>query len=217
MEDIKFTIPIAPNTITLQGYGERLNSLKTSNIVVPIIFLNMNQSYKEAYQEAVLSYLFSLPISSIVLSGRCLEFVIRDKYNQIGCTKITLKSKKGEKKKDVLKATLSQLINCVEFSRLGLDPGDSTYIRILRNYIHNKKIVNLQTSLEAIHRVSEIINFLYPYETAQITIKCAKCGKIHIYRVYYADYLLANDLPLKCPNAWATTITYKIGIDSVKP
>ena len=80
MEDIKFTIPIAPNTITLQGYGERLNSLKTSNIVVPIIFLNMNQSYKEAYQEAVLSYLFSLPISSIVLSGRCLEFVIRDKY-----------------------------------------------------------------------------------------------------------------------------------------
>ncbi|MCL4403435.1 hypothetical protein M1310_01675 [Candidatus Marsarchaeota archaeon] len=216
MEDIQF--PTLPDIITWKGYGERLNSLKTSNIVVPIIFLNMNQSYKEAYQEAVLSYLFSLPISSIVLSGRCLEFVIRDKYNQIGCTKITLKSKKGEKKKDASKATLLQLISCKEFSSLGLDSDESTYVRILRNYIHNKKIVTLQTSLEAIHRVSEIINFLYPYETVPILIKCANCGQIHKHIVNSAEYLLANNLPLKCPNkAWAAPRIYKIGLEGVTP
>ena len=170
MEDIQF--PILPDIITWKGYGERLNTLKTSRIVVPIVFLNMDPSYKGAYQEAVLSYLFGLPISSIVLSGRCMELAIKKKYLQMDLTKITLPSRKSEKKIDVSKAMLSQLINCNEFSRLSLDIDDSTYIKVLRNYIHKQKIVNLQTSLEAIHRVSEIINLLYPYETVSISFKC---------------------------------------------
>lgn len=218
VNEIRFNL--ISNTITLQGYDERLDSLKNAKIIIPIIFLNKSQSYKEAYQEAVLSYLFGLPISSIVLSGKCMELAIKDRYDQIGYTKITLITEKGTKKVDMSRASLFQLIKCNEFSKLNLDKDDVNYLRVLRNYIHEKKIFKLQTALEAIHRVSEIINLLYPWKVIPISIRCAHCRQIHNYDIKSDGYLLANDLPLKCLNRRGLishhTYLYKIGINGVK-
>ncbi len=218
VNEIQFNL--LPNTITLQGYDERLSSLKNAKIIIPIIFLNKSQSYKEAYQEAVLSYLFGLPISSIVLSGKCMELAIKDKYKQIGYTEITLITEKSTKKVDMSRASLFQLTKCKEFSKLNLDEDDVGYLRILRNYIHKQKIFKLQTALEAINRVSEIINLLYPWEVIPISITCTNCRQIHNYGIKSDSYLLANDLPLKCLNRRGLishhTYLYKIGINGVK-
>ena len=66
-------------------------SLKKEKIILPIGFFEKVENSKELYLEALKSYLYNLPNSSLIQIVRCGEIVIRKRLEIDDSTFITIK------------------------------------------------------------------------------------------------------------------------------
>ena len=75
----------------IDGISHRIISLKKEKIILPIGFFEKVENSKELYLEALKSYLYNLPNSSLIQIVRCVEIAIRKRLEIDGSTFITIK------------------------------------------------------------------------------------------------------------------------------
>ena len=71
--------------------------------------------------------------------------------------------------------------------------------RILRNLIHEDKIVDEHDILEAVRHVSIILNTVFPLpEAVMLSVICDNCRENHSYSISTLDYFLGNNMLFRC-------------------
>jgi len=164
-------------------YNERLNHLAYLKIIIPIGFFDKIKNGREIYREGVSSYLFGLPNASIPMVLRCLEIGLKYKHKEVGGN--------GKPK------NLHEFINWSE-SHLGSKKELAHGFRILRNLIHEEKIVKEQDIPECIRHISEILNILFPFESVSLSNNCTFCGNPYKAIVEKERYWLGNIIQILC-------------------
>ena len=187
------------DTITIDGFNDRRKQLTRLNLVISVAFFETNATYKHIYVEAIRAYLYGVPNASVSLVSKCLEVALRNKLLTNGASVvITIKGKKV-KLSDV---DLYGLIESDEGSSLLRDrKEEATYLRQLRNHIHDARVVNDVYALQAISHMQDIILTLYPNpQVVYVRYTCSYCRQQHIYTLDASNYYPGASHTFKCLN-----------------
>jgi hypothetical protein len=167
----------------INKYNERLGHLSFNRAIEPLGFYNKVENARKIYAEAIFAYLAGLPDASLPMIFRCLEIGLKRYYEEV------------EGKKPLIKAW--ELIDWSE-KKLGTKVELAHGFRILRNLVHEEKTVTEQDNLEAIRHVTQILNLLFPFQTAIITVNCATCRRSNTMQVSPDQLFLGNNMPVPC-------------------
>jgi hypothetical protein len=194
------SFPTVPNLVTVDNYSNRLNMLIQIKVVYPYSFSNIKVEFKLLYSEAIHSFLYGCPDAALSLAVRCLEQGLKHYLNISNIKEIHYKDKNGNKKSiRLIHAKLFHLIQCDE--NPVKDKDILQYLKSLRNYTHEEKLVEDFHALEAIKHVTDVLNELLSFETLTITVEpCRLCGQNHSINIEPKDYFIGNRIKLKCPN-----------------
>lgn len=177
----------------IEQYNRRVINIQSAKIIIPYGYLGLRYVEYSLYCEGILAYMCGLPNASIPLMARVLELALRSKYEEI-------EKKSGDK------LGLARLIDWLDEKyeedkkkedKHAIDIA--TGIRLLRNTIHNEKILEEQDSLETIRHVSRIINILYPWgHFAFEDVRCFYCKNINSLQINKEQYFIYNLLQFQC-------------------
>lgn len=122
---------------------------------------------------------------------------------------MTSLSFKGGRKCNLSEAHLIDLIESVEgAATLKSKKEEATYIRQLRNHIHDNNVVTDIYALEAINHMQQIVLTIYPNPAIYVRYTCICCRKSHDYKLSATDYYPGAKFTLEClnpPQSSATT------------
>lgn len=135
--------------------NERAEKLKSIRVILPTTALSMTQTGHAIYNEAIVSYLSGAPNGAFDNIMKVLEITLRKKYEEING------------KPTPTSMDLNKLIDQAEKS-LGGTKGIAHQFRKERKEIHFDKTTSEPYTLSAIFHISNMLNILYPYETAII-------------------------------------------------
>jgi hypothetical protein len=175
----------------INKYNERLGHLSFNHVIEPLGFYDRVESARKIYAEAIFAYLAGLPDASLPMIFRCLEIGLKQHYEVI------------EGKKPSLRA-----VELIEWSekKLGSKAELAHGFRILRNLIHEEKTIPEQDNLEAIRHVTQILNFVFPFQTANITVNCVTCRRSNTMQVSPNQLFLGNNVAVPCTVCRVNTI-----------
>lgn len=186
------------DTIAIDGFNDRRKQLINLKPIVPVGFFETNVAYKYIYVEAIRAYLYGVPNASVSVVSKCLEVALRNKLLTNEASEVTIKGKKVR----LSDTELYGLIESEEGIALLRDrKEEATYLRQLRNHIHDARVVNDVYALQAISHMHDIILTLYPNpQTVYVRYICAYCRQQHSYSLRAIDYYLGASFSLKCRN-----------------
>jgi hypothetical protein len=194
------SFPTIPNLVTVDSYSNRLNMLIQTKVVYPYNFSKLEEEFKLLYSEAIHSFLYGCPDAALSLSVRCLEQGLKHYLKGQNIKEIHYNDKNNNRKRIKLSdARLFHLIQCDENPIK--DKEILQYLKSLRNYTHEDKLVEDFHALESIKHVTDVLNELFSFKTLTITVeRCQLCGQKHSMNVNSKDYFIGNRIMLKCPN-----------------
>jgi hypothetical protein len=168
----------------LKGFNDRFETLRRMQITIPYGLFKTNPDAQKIYRQGVLAHLFGLSDASVPMTVRVLELALKQNY-----------------KEKVGKESPSKLVDLIDWAEplLGLRHGIAQSWRIIRNLIHGQELVTDMMAMDAIRHVSDIVNLLYPFESASIPTTCPTCGGPQ--GTYYAPRhlaLLGSNVKLEC-------------------
>lgn len=169
----------------IKKFNERLSHTKYYKITLPFGFFEKSKNSQVLYREGLNCYLLGLPNASLPLIVRVLEIALKLKYEKV----------KNEKFPKSWK--LVDLIDWAE-EFLGKKKELAQGFRILRNVIHEETLIQEQVSLDAIRYISEIINLLYPFDSAHLPTVCPYCRHQGVAIFQIKDCFLGNNIQLQC-------------------
>ena len=186
------------NTIAIEGFDDRRKQFTSLKLIVPVAFFETNVVHRHIYVEAIRAYLYGVPNASVLLVSKCVEVALKNKLITHGMSEVTLKDRKVK----LADTELYNLIESDEGSVLLRDrKEEATYLRQLRNHIHDARIVNDVYTLQAISHMHDIILTLYPNpQTVYVRYMCAYCRQQHSYSLRGIDYYPGASFSLKCRN-----------------
>ena len=187
------------NTIAIDGFDDRRKQLTRLNLVVPVAFFEARTTYRCIYVEVIRAYLYGVPNASVSLISKCLEVALRNKLLTNGASEvITIKGKKVR----LSDTGLYGLIESDEGSALlGDRKEEATYLRQLRNHIHDARVVNDVYALQAISHMHDIILTLYPNpQVVYVRYTCSYCRQQHAYTLNSSNYYPGASYTFKCHN-----------------
>jgi hypothetical protein len=172
----------------IKNYEARMNHLAYYRVLRPVTFLNMIESARIIYIEAILAYLFGLPNASIPTSIRCLEVGLAYKYSE--------QTGQQPPRRD----RLSRLIDWAEQYIGGNNVELAHNFRMLRNLIHGQTVLTEQRALEAISYTTSILNalFLLPILPVKTNYNCQNCGVALQIDIPVSDNFLGNTINVNC-------------------
>lgn len=207
------------NTIAIEGFNDRRKQFTCLNPIVPVAFFETSVAHRHIYVEAIRAYLYGIPNASISLVSKCVEVALRNRLTTHGMSEVTLKDKKVK----LANTELYDLIASDEGSALLKDrKEEATYLRQLRNHIHDARIVNDVYALQAISHMHDIILSLYPNPQAvYVRYTCAYCSQSHTYTLKSTYYYPGASFSFKClnpppqlPQSQGTSSTYRTTTDT---
>ena len=174
----------------INKYRERLGHLTYNQIAEPLAFYEKVENSKKLYAEAVFAFLMGLPNASLPITFRCLELCLKRNYEEV------------EGKKPSLSA-----YELIEWSEKHL--GDKKELghgfRVLRNLIHEEKLIEEQDALEATRHITKILNVYHPFPTANLTGVCAFCNNSYNVSIPSDLCYLGNTVPIQCDKCKRST------------
>ena len=207
------------NTIAIDGFDDRRKQLTRLDLIVPVAFFEISATYRHIYVEAIRAYLYGVPNASVSLVSKCVEVALRNRLITHRMSEVTLKGRKVK----LVDTELYDLIESDEGNVLLRDrKEEATYLRQLRNHIHDVRIVNDVYALQAICHMHDIILTLYPNPQAvYVRYTCAYCSQLHTYTLNSAYYYPGASFSLKClnpppqlPPSQGTSSTYRTTTDT---
>jgi len=142
---------------------------------------------KRIFQGSVHSYLHGLPNASQPTAVRCLEIAIKEKYRR----------EENEEPSDNLK-------NLIDWSgdHLGAYTEIQQGLRLMRNYIHENKLVKEVDALESIRHTAEFLNKLFPppQEEVEYEHNCLYCESSFMGTRKPKELILGYEMEKKCTN-----------------
>ena len=176
--------------------GERVNHLAFMKIVIPQGLFSEIPNCQEIYAESVRSFAYGLPNASIPLLYKCLELGLRKKYEDAESKSTLIEIAQKKSSKDL---NGYQLIDWAE-QYLGNKKELAQGFRIIRNILHEDAVILEQEVLLAMYNISQIINILFPYQTASISFNCRMCKRPETTRIPAEQNFLGNVLLISCMN-----------------
>lgn len=173
-----------------QQFQRKTRSLNLQSCVEPCEFFNKVENSKRIYTEAVYTFLYGLPDASLQMTFRCLEIGLKRYYEN------TEGKKCSQKAWELIEWSEKKLGNKTELAH---------GFRILRNLTHEEKTITEQDSLEAIRHVTQILNIVFPFLTATITVYCAFCQKPSQMPVLSGELFLGNNIAVPCASCRTST------------
>jgi hypothetical protein len=194
------SFPTVPNLVTVDNYSNRLNMLIQTKVVYPYNFSNVKKEFKLLYSEAVHSFLYGCPDAALSLAVRCLEQGLKHYLDGNNIKEIHYKDKNNNKR--IIKLSYARLFDLIQCDENPVKDKDILqYLKSLRNYTHEDKLVEDFHALEAIKHVTDVLNELFSFKTLTITVEqCRLCGENHSINIDPKDYFIGNRIILKCPN-----------------
>ncbi len=180
----------------INQFNERLGHLSYNHVIEPIEFCNTVENGWRIYTQTTYAYLFGLPDASLPIAFRCLEIGLKRYYENI------------EGKKPSLSAF--ELIDWSE-KKLGKKAELAHGFRILRNLLHEEKTITEQDNLEAIRHITNILNIVFPFQTATITVNCVTCQRYNrvqanAIQINSDQLFLGNSISVPCTVCRTNTI-----------
>lgn len=169
----------------INAYNDRTGRLAYDKVIEPLVFYEKVANGKKLHVEALLAYLVGLPNASLPVMMRCLEIGLKEHYRQT------------EKKEPSL--TLYKLTEWAEQS-IGRKKELAHGFRILRNLIHEEKVIEEQDALEAIRHMTSILNVVFPFVTATLPMTCSFCNSQHNVTIPSNDCYFGNTILVQCSN-----------------
>ena len=166
-------------------YNDRLGRLAYDRVVEPLDFYQKVKNAQKLYAEAIFAYLVGLEDASLPVTMRCLELGLKEYYRQVEKTEPSL--------------TLFRLTEWVEKS-IGNKKELAHGFRILRNLIHEEKVIEEQDALEAIRHVTTILNDIFPFPEAIIYGACNFCNTSYNISIPLDQCYLGNTIVVQCNN-----------------
>ncbi len=193
--------PTVPNLVTVDNYSNRLNMLIQTRVVYPHNFSNTKKEFKLLYSETIHSFLYGCPDAALSLAVRCLEQGLKHYLNESNIKEIHYKDKNNNRR--VIKLSYARLFDLIQCDENPVkDKEILQYLKSLRNYTHEDKLVEDFHALEAIRHVTDVLNELFSFKTLTITVEtCRLCGQKHSIDIDSKDYFIGNRIMLKCPNS----------------
>ena len=207
------------NTITIEGFDYRRKQLTRLNPIVPVAFFETSITHRCIYVEAIRAYLYGIPNASVSLVSKCVEVALRNRLTTHGMSEVTLKGRKVK----LADTELYDLIESDEGSALLRDrKEEATYLRQLRNHIHDARVVNDVYALQAISHMHDIILTLYPNpQSVYVRYPCAYCMQSHTHKLNSTSYYPGASYTFKClnpppqlPATQGTSTTYHTATDA---
>ena len=186
------------NIITIDGFDDRRKQFTRLNPIVPVAFFEGGAINRHIYVEAIRAYMYGVPNAAVALVSKCVEVALRNRLITYGMSEVTLRGRKIT----LSDTELYDLIESDEGSMLLRDrKEEATYLRQLRNHIHDARVVNDVYALQAISHMHDIILTLYPNpQTVYVRYMCAYCRQQHSYSLRGIDYYPGASFSLKCRN-----------------
>lgn len=153
------------------------------------------------YLEALKSYLYNLPNSSLIQIVRCVEIAIRKRLEIDGSTFITIKMvNKPDKQVKVKEASFFEIIEAQESQIYSRDVLN--YLRTLRNKVHGTETITELDALYALDKVTKELNFLFDIESVNLSFSCPYdfCKQKITYTIPLTDNFIGNELIITCPS-----------------
>jgi hypothetical protein len=169
----------------INKYRERMERLAYDKVVEPLVFYQNVKNAKKLYAEAVFAYLWGLSNASLPVTMRCLELGLKEHYRSV---------EKAEPSLNLYKLT--------EWAEKGIGSRKELAhgFRIVRNLIHEDKVIEEQDALEAIRHVTKILNVIFPFSEAIITGTCNFCNTAYKRSISSDECFLGNTLVIQCNN-----------------
>lgn len=167
----------------INKFNDRVGHLSYNHVIEPCGFYNKVENGNRIYGEGIYTFLFGLPDASLQMTFRCLEIGLKRYYEDT------------EGKKSSLKAW--ELIEWSE-KKLGSKKEVVHGFRILRNLTHGEKTITEQDDLEAIRHVTEVLNLVFPFQSATITAYCGTCRRFTPMEALPEQLFLGNTIPVPC-------------------
>ncbi len=145
----------------IEKYEERRMVLVHQKVSIPVGFFRSTPNGAEIFAEAIYGHLFGLPNSSIPMSIKCFELALKKKHSEI-------EGSDSEK-------YLYSLINWAE-NFLGNKRELAHGFRLLRNLLHEDKVIEEADALEGLRHIAILLNLLYPFEKALMSVTCPSCS-----------------------------------------
>lgn len=174
----------------INNFNGRIGHLTYNHVIEPCEFFSKVENSNRIYGEAVYAFLYGMPDASLQMTFRCLEIGLKRYYENT------------EGKKCSLKAV--ELIDWSE-KKLGNKKELAHGFRILRNLTHEEKTITEQDSLEAIRHVTQILNIVFPFLTATITVYCGICRRPSQISALPDQLFLGNSIAVPCPSCRTST------------
>jgi len=170
----------------IKAYDTRVDHLSYFKVVMPYAFGAKSEEFKMLYREGVYAYLFGLPNASVPTMLHCLEIALKDKLKEV------------EMKDNPQEWGLYKLIEWGE--KYLKDKKDVAHgFRILRNLIHERKVIKEKDALECINHVSEVINLLYDFDLVMLSVPCSQCKIRYSISINKDQYYLGAMVSIQCP------------------
>jgi len=168
----------------INEFNKRLSHISYLQIIIPSNLFEKSGDMKQVYSEAIHAYLCGIPNASLPLLLKCLEVGLRIKYREV-----------EEKESDM------NLFGLIEWSEKLLKERKEIAhgFRILRNLIHEEKVVNERDIPEAIRHTSIILNDLFPLPSnVAINVFCNSCNQWHQYPILTTNNFIGNNVLFAC-------------------
>jgi hypothetical protein len=174
----------------INKFNERLGHLSYNHVIEPCEFFGKVENSNKVYGEAIYAFLFGLPDASLPMTFRCLEIGLKRHYENTEGKKSSLKS--------------WELIDWYE-KKSGRKAELAHGFRILRNLTHEEKTITEQDNLEAIRHITQILNIVFPFQTASITVYCGLCRRPSQMQVLPDQLFLGNNIAVPCASCRTST------------
>jgi hypothetical protein len=167
----------------INNYNDRLGRLAYDRVVEPLEFYQKIQNSQKLYAEAIFAYLVGLEDASLPVTMRCLELGLKEHFRQVENAEPSM--------------TSYRLIEWAEKS-IGNKKELAHGFRILRNLIHEEKVIEEQDALEAIRHVTMILNNIFPFSNAIISGACNFCNTTYNLSIPLDQCYLGNTIVVQC-------------------
>jgi len=175
----------------LKTLNTRYAQIVFQKMIKPIPTVIANPVTAPILSEAVGTYIYGFPSSSVYNSGRLLEIALGRAFE--------LAENKAPPKK------LEDLINWFG-AQHPQDKPLANSIQILRNTIHTTDVITDQMAVETLRHTTEVLNraFPYPGPTYDGPMMCRSCGQATIHSISVSTLYLGNNVAFDCGSCRAT-------------
>lgn len=165
--------------------NERVNTLKSYKLNIPVAALRRTKNGHSIYAEAISCYLSGAPNGSFDNSMKVMEITLRKKYQEVEGKEVPAKWK---------------LYNLIEWGDRFLRGNKviAHNFRIQRKLIHYDSTTAETSSLNALIHISNLLNTLYPYDTTVCYYNCGTCNKLESAYVSRDQYFFGNSIQVRC-------------------